>query len=206
MMKKNTKGFTLVEVMISMAIFTVLVVVGIGSVLDATAKHNRNQGIRTIMDNLNFVMEDMARNIRLGSNPRCITSGTGGNAGQSLYSNISTFDVQPDDCTSGSNKIAFNSVTHDPVIIYTVSPVSPYPIYKEFESGGVSGAPRIITPPEVTIDPLRSGFTVTSSKKIKDNDFAQPVVTIRLAGTVTYKEVESPFAIQTTVTLRQLDS
>ena len=194
-------GFTLVEVMIAMAIFTVVITIGIGAILDATTQHNRTRNYRAVMDSMNFVMEDMARNIRLASNVRCITPA---NSSATPY-DLGTFDVYPESCTGGSNTIIFNSLNHDP-IKYFISPVKPSPIYKRIDSGGNVGVERIITPPEVEIDPTRSWFTVRNAEPISKNDFGQPVVTIRLAGTVTLKGVSSPFAIQTTVTLRQLDS
>lgn len=195
------EGFTLVEVMVAMAIFTVVIIVGIGAILDATTQHNRIRSYRSVMDGMNFVMEDMARNIRLGSSVRCVTSSNGSVAPYDL----GTFDVYPASCTGGSNKIVFNGVNHDP-ITYMISPVSPSPIYKQVDTGGNIGAPRVITPPEVTIDPTRSWFIVRHAEPIGQNDFGQPTVTILLAGTVTLKGVPAPFAIQTTVTLRQLDS
>jgi prepilin-type N-terminal cleavage/methylation domain-containing protein len=190
-------GFTILEVMIAMAIFIVLVTIGIGSVLEAMSAHERTKNVRTVMDNLNFIMEDMARNVRLGSEIRCVTSSP-----DSPYT--SSGDVIPQSCPNGSNQIVFRSLT-GAHLMYTVSlPNTPVPnqILKS-----VNDEPaQFVTPAEVVVDPARSGFTVTGAPTISDNDFAQPTVTIRLAGTITYKGVPSDFAIQTTVTVRQLDS
>ncbi len=190
-------GFTILEVMVAMSVFLVLVTAGIGAVLTAMAQHRATQNLRTAMDNLSFVMEDMARNIRLGSNVYCGTAdptfGPGG-------------AVTPGDCPGGLNRIVFNDLRGNHVT-YTISvpsatlPFSPNAIYKRI--GDVPGTDEQISAQEITIDFARSGFTVRGSVP---GDGSQPSVVIRLAGKVTYRNIESPFAVETTVTLRALDS
>src|SRR5690606_12007534 len=110
--KEHSGGFTILELMIAMAIFTVLITVGIGAVLDAMTQHARTRYIRTAMDNINYTMEDIARNIRLSSQIRCITS-----VNQNQSSHTKDGDVIPASCppgsasgTPGSNKILFKSL------------------------------------------------------------------------------------------------
>jgi prepilin-type N-terminal cleavage/methylation domain-containing protein len=196
------KGFTLIEVMIAMAIFTVIVTIGIGAILDATSQHQRSKNMRSVMDNLNFVMEDMARNIRLGSEVRCVTS-----ANDITYPGYidNTGAIVAASCGGGSNKLIFRSLTGTP-ITYTISvPTTNTPsrIFKQVGDSSSAGVAKEISPEEVVIDFTRSGFTVTGAEP---SDFQQPIVTIRLAGTVTYKDQVSTFSIQTSVVLRQLDS
>ena len=71
--KKNS-GYSLIEAMVSISIFLVVVTFGIGSILSSYSVFNRTSSTRSIMDSLNFVMEDMARNIRVGYNYRCYTN------------------------------------------------------------------------------------------------------------------------------------
>jgi len=66
--KKISGGFTIIETMIAVALFLIVVTIGIGSLLNTTLLQGKSQDMRSIMDNLSFIMEDMSRNIRTGSN------------------------------------------------------------------------------------------------------------------------------------------
>lgn len=67
----RTRGFTLIEMMIAVALFTIVMVIGIGAVLNANLLHKKTQSVRAVIDNLGFVMEDIARNVRLGYDFTC---------------------------------------------------------------------------------------------------------------------------------------
>jgi prepilin-type N-terminal cleavage/methylation domain-containing protein len=203
-------GFTLVELMVSMTIFTVLVVVGIGAVLQATSQYYMASNMRAIMDNLNFVMEDMSRNIRTGSQIRCVTSATDSAYPGYIVSGTvgSTDDVIPASCADPADpqhKIIFkaNSGTNLTYVITPPPPVETTNPNKIIKIAGDSSSPQVITPAEIEIDFSKSGFTVRGSSTTADG--LQPTVTIRLAGTVKYKTLTSKFAIQNTVVMRQLE-
>jgi len=73
MTRKSTKtkyifGFTLIEVMVSVSIFTVIMTVGLGALVKMTNSYNISRDQKTVADNLSFMMESMMREIRLGSN------------------------------------------------------------------------------------------------------------------------------------------
>ncbi len=205
------QGFTLVELMIAMTIFTVLVTIGIGSVLSALNQHYVTSNIRSIVDSLNYTVEDMSRNLVTASEIRCVTSSNdfpypGYIVTGTDTSSPATNDVIPASCPTApysTNKIIFKSVDGTNVT-YVITPPSadnnPNSVLKLI---GDTGTAQVITPPEVTIDFTKSGFTVIGAES---GDGLQPRVTIRLAGTITYKAITSPFSIETTVTSRQLDS
>ena len=71
-LQRQQSGFTLIEVMIASALFVVIMVVSIGGLLSVYKTYQVNRGMREIVDNLNTVMEDMSRNIRLGKDFTCI--------------------------------------------------------------------------------------------------------------------------------------
>lgn len=67
--KKNiTKGFTLVEVMVSVAIFSIIMTVGMGALVDLTKSYKDAQAKKALVTKLNFALEGMSREIRLGRN------------------------------------------------------------------------------------------------------------------------------------------
>ncbi len=199
----HTKGFTLIEVMVSTAIFVVIMVMGIGAVLNANASHKETQGLRTIIDNLNFVMEDMARNLRLGTSYHCPFDP---NSAQSLALETAQ------DCNYDSLSIAFekqdglsgNGADQSIYRINTINGPSTAFVEKSTD-GGLSFYP--ITPEvsgaSVKIDALRSGFFVIGTVTAQNR---QPLVIIRLAGTISVRNVDTPFNLQTTVSERAIET
>ena len=168
--------------MIAMTIFMVIMLVGMGAVLNAVAQHELSKNMRTVMDNMNFIMEDMSRNIRLGTNFHCVLSDTEGS-----ISGVPT----PQDCPHGSHQITFLGVSGSN-ITYTFDQSSGV---VEITKQVGSGTPQIFTLSEVDIDYAKSGFVVDGSLPPPD-DTNQPVVNIGLSGTVQYKGIDSKFSIR----------
>ncbi len=203
----RTRGFTLIEMMIAVALFTIVMVIGIGAVLNANLLHKKTQSVRAVVDNLGFVMEDIARNARLGYDfacagvdPALYTPGTP----PTLSGNIVT---TPLDCLSMSASVSFTPINIDPNITtirriaYVVTPGG---VFKSDipDATNPVGVFKLLTPPEVTIDPSSSGFVVFGSVL---GDDVQPRVGIRLSGFVTYKNQQTPFVLQTTISPRYRD-
>lgn len=176
-------GFTIIEMMIAISLFLVIVMEGMGALLNANLVQQKSQDMRSIMDSLSFIMEDMSRNLRTGSHYSCI-NGTSSPSGS--------------DCKG----ISFDA-SDGSRWIYTI----------EYTNGGtpinikksVAGAtPVQLTPDEVNID-LASGFSVLGAE-LPPSDKQQPLVTIKLFGTITSKNVTTPFSLQTSVSQRLLDN
>ena len=190
------KGFTIIELMVSMTIFTVLITAGMGAILQAMQQHKAAENMRTAMDNLNFVMEDMARNVRLGSNFHCQTGA------EPTYLSGST--VAPQNCFGTSNQLVFNALDGTP-ISYTITRPDVTPanqIVKQTNTASATPYSENLTPANIQMDYFRSGFTVRGA----ESGDGQPSIVIRLAGTVSYEKVVSLFAIETTVSPRSLDA
>lgn len=64
----SRKGFTLVEIMVSVAIFSIIMTVGIGALVDITQTYSYAREKKTVADSLSFMLESMTREIRLGTN------------------------------------------------------------------------------------------------------------------------------------------
>jgi prepilin-type N-terminal cleavage/methylation domain-containing protein len=72
-MKKNflQQGFTLIEVLVSLALFTIIVVAAVGSLYTINQASVNVNNMRSTLDNLNFATESMSRTIRTGSDIVC---------------------------------------------------------------------------------------------------------------------------------------
>ena len=178
--------------MIAVALFTIIMTIGIGAVLNSNNNHKKTETIRAVTDNLSFIMEDMSRNLRLGSSYHCVDG--------SDPSNIE----EPYDCQSAPT-VAFESMTGVPgnatdQVVYGIT--SDGGIIKSTDGGSSS---KNLTPPEVLIDTARSGFSVVGASAYASGDRVQPRVLIRLSGKVVYKDLESNFNIETTVSERLID-
>jgi prepilin-type N-terminal cleavage/methylation domain-containing protein len=193
----HKQGFTLIEVLVSVAIFSVVMVIALGALLSLSDADRRAEGIKTATDNLNFALDSMTRTIRTGTNYHCGT--------------LSSFD-----CATGGNILYFTSASG----VQTAYQF-------DASCGGVSGVKCIerqtfngvtwsawaaITAPDITLTDMSactSGtppclFYVTGSPGSPDK--IQPIVTITLAGTIPVTATQSAtFHLQTSVTQRIYD-
>ena len=67
-----SKGYTIIETMISVSLFLVIVMAGMGALLNSNLLHQKSRDMRSIMDNLSFIMEDLSKNLRTGYNYHCV--------------------------------------------------------------------------------------------------------------------------------------
>ncbi len=208
---KTKKGFTLVEVMISIGLFTVIMIIGIGAILGVNSTHRKTQTMRSVVDNLSFVMEDMARSIRLGDQLFCTQTISAPNDPLDITS-TQNGGGPAESCPNGGNLLSFEPYwNYDPlnpdnqVIYYLIDSGGIGTIFKKTaENTDWSNAFIPVTPAEIDIDTTRSGFWVTGAE---DETIAlQPRVTIVLVGTVRLGNASTEFNLQTTVSQRLLDT
>jgi hypothetical protein len=189
-------GYTIIETMIAVSLFLIIVVTGMGALLNANLIHQKSASARNIMDNLSFIMEDMGRNLRTGYTYRCVTG---------VFSNINI--TTPRSCPSGGaiafeNAFGSGSSSSDQWVYKVESQDggTTYNLYKSINSGTTWVQ---LNPSEVAIDSV-SGFTVTGAEPPPGN-LTQPFVTIKLSGKITIKNVVIPFSLQTSVSQRLVD-
>lgn len=194
--KKNkfTGGYTIIETMIAVSVFLIVVVMGIGALLNVHLINKKSQSMRSIMDSLSFAMEDMSRNIRTGYNYHCIGS-------------ASNLD-QPEDCINGQGQgIAFEC--GDNIACDTNEPndqwvylISGGKLFRSTSGDIVNDIKTQMTPDEIVLDEGTHNFSVIGSAV---GDGQQPLVIIRLVGEITNKGVNTPFSLQTAVSQRLID-
>lgn len=193
---KTKGGYTIIETMIAISLFLVVIMIGMDSLLNANLLHQKSQNMRSIMDNLSFVMEDMSKNIRTGSDYYCIT-------GSDTLANVSV-------AKSGQScwGVAFEPATGDPLNANDqwVYYISGGKIFKSTQGPYLASSFVQLSPDEVVLDiaPTVAGFSVLGAEPPLGNN-QQPFVNIRLVGKITYKSVVTPFSLQTSISERLVD-
>ncbi len=195
-------GFTLIEMLVSVAIFSVVMVMALGALLSLSTADRKAQALKSSVDNLNFGLDSMSRTIRTGYGYNC-GSANGGN------------------CPTGSNTFVFTANNGTVTYYRLESPstdsnaatvcgqTSPNIGCLARSTDGVNWLP-ITSPDVIIID--RSAATPSSyvfyvqgtARGTADN--RQPYVIVTLTG---YAQVsssqQSAFHLQTTITQRSYD-
>ncbi|MBC8464839.1 MAG: prepilin-type N-terminal cleavage/methylation domain-containing protein [Parcubacteria group bacterium] len=81
----DTKGFTLIEMIVSVAIFATVVLIAVGALLSIIAVNRKANELRVVMENLNFAIESIARGVRTGTDYGCTVVSGNCNDGNQLY-------------------------------------------------------------------------------------------------------------------------
>jgi prepilin-type N-terminal cleavage/methylation domain-containing protein len=68
---KKEKGFTLLEMIISVGVFTVIMTIIVGALLVVSDTFHKTRSLRTAMENVSLAMEGMIKKIRTGTNYDC---------------------------------------------------------------------------------------------------------------------------------------
>lgn len=188
--KNFKKGFTLIEMIVALGVFSVIALISLGSFLVVLGAQRKSVSIGNVQENLRLTLEMMAKEIRVGRFYYC------GNFADD-FGNGANYQ----DCANGGPAVTFRSAGGT-----TVYRVNNQRIEKSKDAGSSFS---VITFPEVRIDDLT--FYVSGSRPYIPSepapDTKQPKVTITVKGTmgIESKGSKSEFNIQTTVSQRKLD-
>ncbi len=205
--RTHTKGFTLVEMIVALMIFSIVAVVALGALVKIISTNKKAQTLQASITNLNFAMESISRELRVGSKYHCVTSSDG----MLVLSNSLNTRLSFQQCSSGNeNVIAFESTkldTQSPnagcplVFAYLFRYIAPnqYQLEKAQQAHcGDSFSTNSYTPlvdPNITIS--NYGMTVSNA--------TYPLFSLYVSGFagITSKEKEkSYFDLQTSVSAR----
>ncbi len=185
---RKTGGFTLVEMIVSVGLFTVVMFISSSAFLAVLNADRKSRATRIATDNLNLSLEDMSRRIKTGTSYYC---GAGGES------------TGTKDCLTAGTQISFteqNGCTRTTYVLSgTVINRSSRQINPPLLCSGIPTVSAIaVTAPEIEINNLRFVVGGTASDSI------QPYVVILVDGK-TKGAVTSSFKIQTMVTQRAYD-
>ncbi|MBP9771849.1 MAG: type II secretion system protein [Candidatus Pacebacteria bacterium] len=121
-------GFTLIEMIVSIFIFSIVMVIATGSLVSILGANRKAQAVKAVMNNLNFSLDSMTRAIRVGTEYDC---------------GVSSCSVD------GSTEFSFIDTDGDEVI-YRLNDIT-----QRIERSVEGGSFLPLTAPDVTIERLR---------------------------------------------------
>ncbi|PCI30691.1 hypothetical protein COB52_01255 [Candidatus Kaiserbacteria bacterium] len=199
----NNKGFTLIEMMVAVSLFSVVMTISTGALLSLLDANRKAQSIQSVMNNLNIALDGMVRNVRMGTNYSC----RGGNT-----TNNNTLATRKN-CSSGEELLAFESFngtsSNADQWVYWIDGGR---LYKSTDSRSTS---LPITAPEIHIDSFEVYVTGAAQTLSSNGDVSQPKAVFVIQGTAGSEDspgliggklkTRTTFNIQATASQRILD-
>lgn len=179
---KASRGFTLIEMLVSISVFMVVMLVAASSLLSIIDGNNKAQSLKSAINNLNFTLESMQKNIRVGTDYHC------------------GYGSSSPECQNGDTVMSFRSYkdlnvdgTINDYVTYRINNNSIERCISVNASCQSNGAFTSLTAQEVQITSMT--FYVNSSP--------QPRVLLTISGKAGSKEkIKTTFNLQTTVSQR----
>ena len=176
---RERAGFTLLEMIISLGIFSVVIITAVGAMLAIGNAQTKVAAIQNIQDNLRFVLESMTKEMRTGAN---FKGDTPSGSGYRVITFTRRDGMVIQYCVG--NTAAIQKITTPGASVCDVSKGSP------------------TTDTAVFIDGLLF-YLVGSEIGARDG---QPRITISLSAHSVDPKLQTSFRLQTTVTQRSRDN
>lgn len=207
------KGFTLIEALVSLALFSMVVVSASGVILSVISSNKKNQAVSSVVNNLNYSIESMVRDIKTGYRYHCISA----DAIDLDELVLEDYKVKPETCT---NNQTINSITlvstisgKEQVVRYELVGINADKYIKktlytetseDFSTTTLPASYPLTDQKNITIDKLE--FTINTPESIipaTTTPTGQPSVFLVLKGTAKVNQINiSDFFIQTYISQR----
>ena len=181
------RGFTLVEIMVSVAIFTIIITTGIGALVSMVNTYEVTQEQKKVHDGLNYALESMTREIRLGQNYFSEPQLNGSDQGS------------VNDGTGSS--IGFNAADNRGYVMYYLDNGT-LTATRIGATNAANGTQALTDDSQVIIETI--DFRVIGTTPLSDGNYQQPVVWIRITARAQGSDRDT--AIQTLISQRTLDA
>ncbi len=215
--KFSERGFTLIEMIVSLGIFSIIVTTAVGALLVLISNNQKLQGEQNVMTNLSFALDSMTREIRTGYNYHCsgavsYTSASQNNIFEDRNDPESILGTSTSDCASGrdanhqlhgisffegGDSILGTSTTDQRILYFFDATTNPKTIKRRV---GNEDAQVVISS---GLEILDADFIVTGSNPLSAANGEQPTVTVFIQAQEVGKT--KTYELQTTVTQRILD-
>jgi len=193
--KKNlieNRGFSLIELMVSLTIFSIVMTISVGTLLVLIDANAKAQALSSAMTNLSFAIDSMTRNIRTGKDYYC-------NDSNNLGSPLTSSKI---DCNGKTGIVFTPGFENNNRLAYRLNGTV---IQQRRDIGGVTSQWVDITSalPPAAVKITKLQFTVDGST---NGDSFQPKITLFIEGEVDNGlATPTKFKIQSNVTQRVLD-
>lgn len=190
--REKERGFTLIEMIVAVALFSVVMLVSTTTLLALVGANRKAQALQSVMNNFSIALDGMVRSIRMGSDFHC---GSG--------------DITiPQSCQGGDTKLAFKpnceeNCEADARWIYVFDTNGTFcgqgRLCKSENNGATYYA---VTASDISVSDFK--FYVTGTTR---GDTVQPKVVVAVSGTAGGNDVKTKttFSIQATAAQRILD-
>jgi type II secretory pathway pseudopilin PulG len=195
--KNLSKGFSLVEMLVAIAVFMSVMTIAVSALITIISSNKKAQAIKTTTDNVTFSIENISRDMRLGTSYACLLN--------------SGFK----DCTVGNTKVAYiNASNHAVIYSFNKNPgdINGSLTKKECTTNSISSC---VASADVPVDLI----SLDSNVKINNMTFyvigsdnesnpnttmrTQPRVVITVSGLVSVKgSADTTFNLQTNISQR----
>ncbi|MDQ3014341.1 MAG: prepilin-type N-terminal cleavage/methylation domain-containing protein [bacterium] len=109
-----SKGFTLVEILVSLALFGFVVIIATGTLIVLSSSNLSAQVSRKTIDNVDFILDDIVREARLGMNYHC---------GLTVNNDYESERV-PSECNLGNKAFTLTKIDTGDLVRYSTSTVA----------------------------------------------------------------------------------
>jgi prepilin-type N-terminal cleavage/methylation domain-containing protein len=191
-------GFTLIEMLVSLALFTIVSTVTVGALLSLIGGNERVTEQQVTLSAAAFALDNMTREIRTGFAYNCNTAASMRTDGGSLLTTVN-------DCNTSTGNTGL--VITEAAARLSTGTGSRIAYYFDRNSlyRRVDGQSEVkLLPDDIRLNMARSRFYVTGTQTLSaaGSNVIQPTVTIimEVMGTTTV-----PVVLQTTITQRALD-
>ena len=207
--QKHSRGFSLVEILVVLGLFSSIATLSLGSLFNAQAVNRRLQETQTILDNINLSTQSITRDIRFGTIFYATTSIPVGDERPTTKRRDCAIEGSVN-CTVLIFRPADTEHDNDRVVYYLRDGT----LYKTLYLEGQASSTEQMTSDDVIISQMffyvEGAQSSTGTNDDNDAlDFEQPIITFFLSGyTKSFSKVmaSTTFNFETAISPRELDS
>jgi len=208
--KHNNRGFTLIETLVSLTLFTVVLVMAGGTIVSVIDINKRNQAISSVVNNLNYSIDSMVRDIKTGYLYKC------GYGGGNIIDELKSSNNKGE-CDPGNSVTLISTISGiDTVVKYEFVPASGgngYINKTVYPVGGSEASYSITDTNNVNITDVKFSVKNPDSldcleKNSNPNNcvVGQPSVAVVIKGMAGNQQIEvSKFYVQTFISQRLIN-
>jgi prepilin-type N-terminal cleavage/methylation domain-containing protein len=201
----SRRGFTLVEMIVALGIFSIVAVVALGALTKIISANKKAQTLQTSITNLNFALDAMSRELRTGTSYNCVPDST---FSSGSISSLACTGRLGNTANQSSTILAFNSSristsgANQPCNLINVYRFNYNSTKKSFDLEKAQQT-TCDNPFTYSYSPITDPNLVITDYYINVTSGIYPRATIRISGYAGTKEKEKTyFDVQTTIAAR----